>query len=178
MKKKDLILAGSFLCVALLAWIFLWGTKTGEKYTIRITVDGEVYGEYSLEEPQVIEIGTTNICEIKDGKAKMIQADCPDQLCVHQKALDGTGGTSLEEPQVIEIGTTNICEIKDGKAKMIQADCPDQLCVHQKALDGTGGTIVCLPNRVVIEETGTSDTKPQDVVAFGRRQEKEENIDA
>lgn len=131
MKKKDLILAGSFLCVALLAWLFLWGTKAGEKHTIRITVDGEVYGEYSLE-----------------------------------------------EPQVIEIGTTNICEIKDGKAKMIQADCPDQICVHQKAMDGTGGTIVCLPNRVVIEETGTSDTKQQDVVAFGRRQEKEENIDA
>lgn len=48
---------------------------------IRITIDGEVYGTYSLEDDQTIEIKEDlgiNTVQIKDGKAKMIEADCPD----------------------------------------------------------------------------------------------------
>ena len=37
---------------------------------LRITVDNEVYGEYPLDQDQTIAINDTNICEIRDGKAK------------------------------------------------------------------------------------------------------------
>ena len=44
---------------------------------------------YELEEKRCgsyIDNCGTNILTIKNGKAKMTDADCPDQLCVHQKA--------------------------------------------------------------------------------------------
>ena len=51
-------------------------------------VDGVLEGTYMLSKDQEISInGGTNILTIKDGKADMKEADCPDQLCVHQKAI-------------------------------------------------------------------------------------------
>ena len=55
--------------------------------TVTVKVDGKVTGTYPLAKDQKIRInGGTNILTIKNGKAKMTDADCPDQLCVHQKA--------------------------------------------------------------------------------------------
>ena len=68
------------------------------------------------------------------------------------------GTYSLEEAQVIKVGDTNVCEIKDKKVSMISADCPDQLCIHQRTIQLQGETIVCLPNKVVLEITGTRQT--------------------
>ena len=68
------------------------------------------------------------------------------------------GSYSLEEDQVIKVGDTNVCEIKDKKVSMISADCPDQLCIHQRTIQLQGETIVCLPNKVVLEITGTRQT--------------------
>lgn len=114
MKKKDLILICSVLVLAAAFWLVpravgLFGNSKEKK--LRITVSGEEYGTYSLEEDQVIKVGDTNVCEIKDKKVSMISADCPDQLCIHQRTI--------------------------------------QL---------QGETIVCLPNKVVLEITGTRQT--------------------
>lgn len=101
-----------FILGILLAAIILWAAmalrKGGGHETIRITVDGKEYGTYSLSEDQVISIGDTNICEIKDKKVKMIQADCPDHLCMKQKAIGEAGGTIVCLPNkvVIEGGKT------------------------------------------------------------------------
>ena len=69
------------------------------------------------------------------------------------------GTYSLAEDQVIQIGDTNVCEIKDGEVKMTEADCPDHLCMKQPAVGSAGGYIVCLPNRVVIQGEGDSDSQ-------------------
>lgn len=56
-----------------------------------VTVDGEEYGRYSLDEDikvPIVQHGvTTNLLVIKEGQADMVDADCPDRLCVHQKAI-------------------------------------------------------------------------------------------
>ena len=53
-----------------------------------VKVDGVIQGTYSLSEDGRIEINDgTNVIEISNGKADMIEADCPDQLCVNQKAV-------------------------------------------------------------------------------------------
>ena len=40
---------------------------------------------------------------------------------------------------------------------LTEADCPDKLCVHQKAISKNHEMIVCLPNKVVVEVTGSEE---------------------
>ena len=64
---------------------------------------GKEYGTYSLEKDQTIKINDTNVCEIKDGQARMISAQCPDHLCMKQKAIDEKGGTIVCLPNKVVI---------------------------------------------------------------------------
>ena len=66
-------------------------------------MDGEVFGEYSLDENREIAIGDTNVCRIQDGKVQMTEADCPDQLCIHQRAVDAGGGSVICLPNKVVI---------------------------------------------------------------------------
>ena len=54
-------------------------------------------------EDQIIKINDTNVCEIKDGCVRMSWADCPDQLCIHQRAIDENGGMIVCLPNRIVI---------------------------------------------------------------------------
>ncbi|MDE7318257.1 MAG: NusG domain II-containing protein [Lachnospiraceae bacterium] len=81
MKKSDWILAGAVLLAACLSAGFFYGSRDRGNF-VSIQVDGVEYGRYDLLTEQVVEIGETNRLEIRDGKASMVHADCPDQLCV------------------------------------------------------------------------------------------------
>lgn len=88
LKKKDWLLILIILCVAgltVLAHTYIGG-RGADKVVVK--VDGVIQGTYSLSEDGRIEINDgTNVIEISNGKADMIKADCPDQLCVNQKAV-------------------------------------------------------------------------------------------
>ncbi len=119
MKKRDFILIGAVLVLALLCWLIprAAGIFAGEESSqVRITVGGEEYGTYSLSEDQTIEINDTNICEIKDGEVNMTQADCPDQLCIHQGPIHIQGETIVCLPNrvVVEITGNDKEEQLDG----------------------------------------------------------------
>ena len=103
MKKKEFIFIGSVLGLALLLWSGMYLMHKGDYGSVRITVDGKEYGSYSLAKDQVIDIGNTNVCEIKDGKVKMTEASCPDHLCIKQKAVGSHGGTIVCLPNKIVI---------------------------------------------------------------------------
>lgn len=105
MRRNDCLLAVGCLLAAAAAWLFFHFCMPGDHLLVRITVDGEIYGEYPLEEDQEIAIGSTNVCRIADGKVKMIRADCPDQICVHQKAADAAGGSIICLPNRVVIET-------------------------------------------------------------------------
>ena len=64
--------------------------ETGSKRLI-LTKDGDGTGSYALDEDISITIGETNVCEIKDGKAYMKSADCPDQSCVRSHPISEPG---------------------------------------------------------------------------------------
>ncbi len=89
-KKKDLILAGSVLVIALIATLFIILTKE-EGAKVVITVDGEVYQTLPLDENTTVIIGDQsgdyNVIEIKDGYVTMTEADCPDKLCVSHSEI-------------------------------------------------------------------------------------------
>lgn len=104
MKKRDWIAAAVILAAALIFGIA--GRLTaGTAHSLRISVDGETYGVYSLDEDREIAIGDTNVCRIQDGRVRMIQADCPDQICVHTAEISRDGGSIVCLPNriVLEI---------------------------------------------------------------------------
>ena len=69
-----------------------------------------ISGRYLLSEEQEIEIGTEqdgknvhNTLRIQNGSADMIHADCPDQLCVNQRAISKVGETIVCLPHKIVV---------------------------------------------------------------------------
>ena len=93
MKKKDLFLGGGILFAACVLFLVMnlmqyvqakeSGQKENQEKQVVIKVDGEVYGRYALDEDQVIEVQDGdfyNRVRIKDGKAYMEEADCPDDI--------------------------------------------------------------------------------------------------
>ncbi len=90
-KKADIILAIVLviICAASCAAVYGIG-KAGSM--VRVTVDGELYGTYPLNEDRSIEIDTDfgeNTLTISDGKALMTSASCPDKYCMNQHKSSG-----------------------------------------------------------------------------------------
>jgi hypothetical protein len=111
-KKADVILAIILIIAGIASTIFLaTGGATGE--TVVVSVDGKNYGTYDLAVDQVLIVqknGNYNKVEIKDGKATMLDASCPDKLCIKQGAIDNTNETIVCLPNkvIVELDGTNI----------------------------------------------------------------------
>lgn len=122
MKKNDRIFLGVvFLVLAAVAAVF-YLTRENHGAQVKVTVDGDLYGTYSLNENQEIRIQkdgvTTNVLVIKDGTADITEADCPDKLCVHQRAISKTKETIVCLPNkvVVEVAGSEESEL-DSVAK-------------------------------------------------------------
>lgn len=103
MKKTEKTFILGLLLLSLALWAAMHFLRPQNYGFICITVDGEEYGTYSLAEDQIIPIGKTNVCEIKNGKVSMTQADCPDHLCIRQGAIDASGGMIVCLPNKVTI---------------------------------------------------------------------------
>ncbi len=74
------------LAAAIFAIQIMSGSKNAGYVTVR--VDGELTASYDLTADQEVSLnGGTNTLLIEDGRARMIWADCPDKLCVRQRAV-------------------------------------------------------------------------------------------
>ena len=100
LSKTDLIfIVILFACLILGAvWFYTVFSEKGGQ--VQITVDGEVYGTYDLSAEQG---KTTNILVIKNGVADMVEADCPDKLCVHQHSISRNGESIVCLPNKIVV---------------------------------------------------------------------------
>lgn len=94
------------LLAAALVFLLIRNAAVPEGDMVEITVDNQVFGTYSLEEDRTVKIGEGNICEIRNGQARMIWADCPDQLCVHQAAIGHDGGNIICLPNCVVLSVT------------------------------------------------------------------------
>ena len=95
------------MLLAALLWLVLRVTRN-EGASVRVSVDGEVYGEYPLSENNEIQIGddkSYNLIMIKDGEASVTEASCPDKLCVNQGKIhyDGQSVVCLPNKVVVEV---------------------------------------------------------------------------
>lgn len=103
-KRNDLILILGIICIAAFAYLLHERMQNVDDGIVVVKVDGEEKGTYRLSEEQTIEInGGTNILQIKEGKADMTEADCPDKLCVHQKAVSKNGESIICLPNKVVI---------------------------------------------------------------------------
>lgn len=103
--KNDFILFLIFLAVAgLLLWVMESYKKDGSK--VEILIDNELYAAYSLEENREVKIPVGehyNTLQIMDGSVQMLEADCPEQLCVMQKPIRKCGETIICLPHKLII---------------------------------------------------------------------------
>ena len=97
MRRNDKILIVVILLAVGIMWAWMYGHRERGGYVV-VSVDGEEYGKYSLEEEQMGEIGETNRLEITDGGAKMVHADCPDRAGMHP--VSGTGDRGINRCDV------------------------------------------------------------------------------
>ncbi|MCR5808500.1 MAG: NusG domain II-containing protein [Clostridiales bacterium] len=104
--RNDIILALALLLAALAVWgVVSLTRKTGE-YAV-VLINGEETARYPLDKDAVVEIetedGHVNTLVIKDGEASVTFADCPDKLCVKQRAIKRTGETIICLPHKLVI---------------------------------------------------------------------------
>lgn len=97
--KKDIILAAAVLAAAvvlLLVYQIQHNSERGESIggVLEITVDGELYGVYLLNQEQEIDIVSSygkNTVVIEQNTAYMAQADCPDRICEGMQKISRDG---------------------------------------------------------------------------------------
>lgn len=93
MKKNDIILIGAVLLIAIVAALVVSLSGEAGAYVV-VRVDGEEVGKYSLSEDGEYSLnGGTNILIIEDGAAYLIEANCPDHLCIKQGKINKNGQT-------------------------------------------------------------------------------------
>lgn len=86
MKKNDLILIGTLLGIAVVLFLAMFfikrNTVSGEAVVL---IEGEEYGRYPLSEDTTVDIPGllgTNVLTIREGRAYMSSAVCPDKICM------------------------------------------------------------------------------------------------
>lgn len=65
--------------------------NTGEDAVVRVTIGQKIYGEFPLDEDYTETIdfgeGEYNTIVIKDGEVYILEASCPDQICVNHSHI-------------------------------------------------------------------------------------------
>ena len=103
MKKNDLILFFTIIVISLAAIFILKKTGISESVHLDIYRDNSLYGSYELNVDREIDIDGKNICVIEDGKVYMKDADCPDKLCVHSRAISNSGESIICIPNRVTL---------------------------------------------------------------------------
>jgi len=62
-----------------------------------------------------------------------------------------------KEIEVITDKGYNIIQIQNGQVLVEESDCNNQLCVRKGVIEEPGEIIVCLPHKVVVQITGSSE---------------------
>ncbi len=110
--RNDIILIVALLFVSVIGILYLFVFRSGGD-TVRVTVDGEIYGTYSLSQSITEDIRTgkdgeeLNRLIINDGKAYIESASCPDGICVshHPIFRDGESIVCLPNRVVVTVIT-------------------------------------------------------------------------
>ena len=119
--KNDIVLIGGGLVLALLIYFvmsFFQGQATHNAKAV-VTIDGEFYGSFPLATELVEKIelpdGSYNVLEIKDGKADITEASCPDGICERHRAV------SKQSQSIVCLPNKVVVEIESGEEAELDA---------------------------------------------------------
>ena len=104
MKRGDVILL-ILLGVFLLAGIAVFFLKPKALYCA-VYEDGELLERYPMDRDITTAIqtdGGVNVLQIKDGKARITEADCANQICVHTAAASKAGDVIICLPHKLSV---------------------------------------------------------------------------
>lgn len=111
MKKADFILIAVVVAIAGVLLFFLYGVNSQSGSYVRIEIDGETVETLDLNEDATREIetenGGTNLLLIKDGKAKITEANCPDGICTNHKEINKNGESIICLPHKVVVTVVN-----------------------------------------------------------------------
>lgn len=105
--KNDLILIAAILAVVAILALVLF--LRGEGTTVRVELDGRVIGSYSLAVDREVEILSgengeeKNLLVIRDGKAYVSSATCPDGICANHRPISRVGESIVCLPHGVVI---------------------------------------------------------------------------
>lgn len=117
-KKLDFIIIAVLMILSFLPEIIL-GASVGKGLSntyAEITVSGKLYKTIPLAQhrgEEVIEIKTklgSNIIQIKDNKIGIIEADCPDQVCMNPEYIEKPGQSLVCLPHRVMIEVKGMAE--------------------------------------------------------------------
>ena len=116
--KNDIILLLILLGIIALVTVLLLSKRSKEEGAVFIIeVDGAEYARYPIDAelsvPVLDENGTeVNTVSISGGYAKMTYANCPDQLCVHQKKIHALSETIVCLPNRVVVRVEGAEEVQ------------------------------------------------------------------
>ncbi|MBQ9927720.1 MAG: NusG domain II-containing protein [Lachnospiraceae bacterium] len=104
--KADVAVIAAIGIVATLFWAipYLNGDLSE---TVIINQDGKIYREYPLYNDAVIPVyyepGGYNLILVSEGEVSVTDADCPDKLCVKQRAVSKNGESIICLPHKLVV---------------------------------------------------------------------------
>ena len=103
MRKNDWLLAAGITGLALMILAFQILTGKTDHAQVVVSIDGNPYGTYDLNTDQTVNINESNQIRIQDRTVRMIEADCPDQICVNHLAISRDGESIICLPNKVVI---------------------------------------------------------------------------
>ncbi len=106
--RNDIIFIAAILLIAAVGILYLFVFRSGGD-TVKVTIDGELYGIYPLSENITVDIRTSanssqlNRLTIRDGKAYMESATCPDGICVDHHPIFRNGESIVCLPNKVVV---------------------------------------------------------------------------
>lgn len=106
MKKADLIIVAIVLAIAGILVFFLYFVNGESGKYVQVEVNGNVVETVSLNDDfkKTYDFdGETNTLVIEDGKANMVEANCPDGICVSHKPIYRSGESIICLPHKLVV---------------------------------------------------------------------------
>lgn len=101
-RRGDLILAASLLAFSAALGILFLVSQPEPKY-VSVRLDGTEITRLPLNRDCRYTIGSGNTIEIAGGSVRMIDADCPDKICVKTGSVSRSGQSIVCAPHKIVI---------------------------------------------------------------------------